>query len=118
LLLQGDGALILGVDDAGYMPSKLFGYALSGKPLLASLHRDSPAFAQFQEAPDLGHVIWFDPREKMPIAEAAHVVSTFLQEAASRRIVDRRVVLEPFMASAMALRHVELFNACLRPESF
>jgi glycosyl transferase family 4 len=113
LLLEGDGALILGVDDSGYMPSKLFAYALSGKPLLASLRRDSPAFALFQEAPDLGHVIWFDPHEEMFIADAAHVVNEFLQEAASRRIDDRSVVLKPFLASAMAQRHVELFNACL-----
>ena len=33
-----DGLLILGVDDPAYMPSKLFLYALTGKPLLASLH--------------------------------------------------------------------------------
>ncbi|MEA2989891.1 MAG: hypothetical protein QOG83_2602, partial [Alphaproteobacteria bacterium] len=48
LLLQGDGALILGVDDAGYMPSKLFTYAYSGKPLLACLHLDGPALAAFR----------------------------------------------------------------------
>ena len=49
LLLQGDGALVLGVDDAGYMPSKLATYAYSGKPLLACLHRDGPALAMLRE---------------------------------------------------------------------
>ena len=58
LLLQSDGALIFGVDDAGYMPSKLFNYALSGKPLLATLHREGPAFSKFQSIPDLGHALW------------------------------------------------------------
>ena len=113
LLLESDGALILGVDDAGYMPSKLFGYALSGKPLLASLHRDSPAFAQFQATPVLGHVLWFDDHGEMPVADATHIVESFLQEAAARRSFDRRGMLEPFLAPSMALHHAQLFNACL-----
>ncbi len=54
LLLQSQGLLILGVDDSGYMPSKLFGYALSGKPLLASLRKDGPAYALLQADPRLG----------------------------------------------------------------
>lgn len=113
LLLDADGVLILGVDDSGYMPSKLFAYALSGKPLLASLRRDSPAFAHFQEQPNLGHAIWFDSHERMPSAEAADVMNRFLQEASSRRTFDRSTALEPFLAPAMARRHAELFDACL-----
>lgn len=113
LLLECDGALILGVDDAGYMPSKLFSYAFSGKPLLAALRRDSPAFTQFQSTPSLGHALWFDPSGEMQLSEAAQMVRAFLQEAAARRTFDRRAILEPFLAPAMARRHAELFNACL-----
>lgn len=113
LLLQSDGALILGVDDAGYMPSKLFSYGLSGKPLLASLRRDGPAFAQFQRSPQLGHALWFDRSNEMPVAEAANVLSDFLQEVVTRRSFDRRAILEPFLATTMARRHVEVFEACL-----
>jgi hypothetical protein len=113
LLLESDGALILGVDDAGYMPSKLFNYALSGKPLLASLRRDSAAFAQFQGMPELGHVLWFESSGEMPLTEAANVLSTFLREVAARRNFDRRTMLEPFLAPAMARRHADLFDACL-----
>jgi Glycosyltransferase Family 4 len=36
LLLRSDGALVFGVEDPGYMPSKLVHYALSGKPPLLS----------------------------------------------------------------------------------
>jgi hypothetical protein len=113
LLLESDGALILGVDDAGYMPSKLFSYALSGKPLLAALRRDSPAFAQFQSTPGLGHALWFDRCGEVRLPEAAQMVHAFLHEAAARLTFDRRAALEPFVAPAMARRHAELFSACL-----
>jgi len=113
LLVESDGALILGVDDAGYMPSKLFNYALSGKPLLASLHRRGPAFAEFQASPSLGHVLWFDERDEMPARDAAMILASFLKEVTARRRFDRRAALEPFLASAMARRHAELFEACL-----
>ncbi len=113
LLLHGDGALILGVDDAGYMPSKLFTYAYSGKPVLASLHRDSPALALLRQRPELGHAVWFGGDEEMPIAEGARIVGAFLTEVAERRQFDRQSVLAPYSAAAMARRHAELFEACL-----
>ena len=67
LLLQSDGALIFGVEDAGYMPSKLFSYALSGRPLLATLHGEGPAFSLFQSISKLGHVLWFGQNDDMPL---------------------------------------------------
>ena len=114
LLLESDGALILGVDDAGYMPSKLFSYALTGKPLLASLRADGPAFAQFQNTAKLGHVLWFNESDEMPLADAANIVKTFLEEVVARQNFDRRAILEPFLADSMAHRHVSLFEACLQ----
>lgn len=113
LLLESDGALILGVDDEGYMPSKLFSYALSGKPLLASLRQEGSAFAIFKAVVGLGHALWFTRTEEMLVADAAIKLSAFLQEVVSRRSFDRRAILEPFLAPRMARRHVELFEACL-----
>lgn len=113
LLLDCDGALILGVDDAGYMPSKLFNYALSGKPLLASLHRQSPAFAAFETNPKMGHVLWFDHQGDMPIGDAVGVVDRFLHEAAARMNFDRHGMLERYLAPNMASRHARLFDACV-----
>lgn len=115
LLLESHGVLILGVDDTGYMPSKLFSYALSGKPLLAVLHRDSPGFEQFRGTPQLGHALWFDRTGDMPVPEAAAVMRVYLGEVAARRNFDRQAILEPFLAPAMAFRHAELFDACVRP---
>jgi hypothetical protein len=110
LLLQCDGALLLGVDDEGYMPSKLFGYALSGRPLLACLRRGSPGYAEFQRTPGLGHALWFDAKEEMTAAEASHKMRLFLEESATGQTFDRRLILEPQLASAMAQRHAELFE--------
>ena len=113
LLLEADGALILGVDDEGYIPSKLFNYAASRKPLLASLHRASPAYAYFRCCPALGHALWFDCDQEMPLNESTREVMAFLKEAADGGSFDRRGVLEPFLAPAMARRHAELFEKCL-----
>ena len=113
LLLDSAGALILGVDDAGYMPSKLFPYAYSGKPLLAILRRDGPAFAAFQDMPVLGHATWFDEEADMPLVDAIAMLRPFLEEAVARRTFDRRAVVQPFTASAMAERHADLFERVL-----
>jgi glycosyltransferase involved in cell wall biosynthesis len=113
LLLQSDGALIFGVEDAGYMPSKLFTYALSGKPLLATLHREGPAFSMFQSIPDLGHALWIGQNDDMPLEEAMNVLEAFLREVVARQISDCRTSITPYLAPAMARRHVELFEACL-----
>jgi hypothetical protein len=113
LLLQSDGALILGVDDAGYIPSKLFNYALSGKPLLAILHREGPAFSKFQSIPDLGHTLWIGKQVDMSLEEAMNVLEIFLREVVARKTFDRETSISPFLAPAMAHRHVELFEGCL-----
>lgn len=113
LLLQSDGALIFGVEDIGYMPSKLFNYALSGKPLLATLHCEGPAFSMFQSIRDLGHALWIGQNDDMPLEEAINVLETFLREVIARKSFDRATSITPYLAPAMARRHEGLFEACL-----
>jgi hypothetical protein len=113
LLLESDGALIFGVEDSGYIPSKLFSYGLSGKPLLAVVHREGPAFAQFQRMPDLGHVLWFRQHDEMPLEEAAQVLKDFLSESVRGQAFDRRTSLLPYLAPEMARRHIDVFEACV-----
>jgi hypothetical protein len=115
LILESGGLLVLGVDDAGYVPSKLFGYALSGKPLLAALRRDGAAYALFRSEPRLGRSLWFDRTEAMPLDEAAAIVGEFLHEVAAGTVFDRRPFLQTDLAPAMAQQHVALFQACLAP---
>jgi glycosyltransferase involved in cell wall biosynthesis len=113
LMRDSDGLLVLGVDDAGYMPSKLFGYALSRKPLLACLRKDGPAYAFFQANAQLGRSLWFDAAGSMPPPDAAAVLRQFLEETAAGARFDRRAMLEAHLAPAMARRHVEVFELCL-----
>ena len=109
LLMQSDGALILGVDDAGYMPSKLFTYAYSGKPLLAMLRREGAAYGVFEADAAMGHTLWFSAEGLMPLDKAAQIVRRFLEEAAQHRRFDRRSVIGIHDTAGMALRHTELF---------
>ncbi len=114
-LAGADGALILGVDEQGYMPSKLFSYAASGKPLLACVHRDGPACRALRRDPVLGHALWFSATGDMPLDAASAALGAYLDEVIARRSVDRAAALQPFLAPAMAERHAELFEACLEP---
>src|SRR5262249_33575043 len=103
----------LGVDDEGYMPSKLFSYALSRRPLLASLHRRGPAFAEFQSAPELGHALWFGSSEDMTDEEAAKIVRGFLERIRGEEGIRRGGGDHIYLASEMAQHHAALFNTCL-----
>ena len=71
-------------------------------------------FAQFESIPGLGHALWFRQFDEMPQSEAVEIVSSFLHEVVAGRTFDRQAILKPFLASAMAQRHVELFEACLQ----
>lgn len=113
-LMSAEGALVLGVEDDGYMPSKLFSYACSGKPLLAVLRRKSPAFAFFEANPGLGHALWFDEYEHMPECEAIEILGKYLHEVKARKIFDRQTALQPFMAADLSRQHSELFELCSR----
>ena len=114
LIRESRGLLVLGVDDAGYVPSKLFSYALSGKPLLAALRRDGAAYAMVRSEPQLGRSLWFDETQAMPLDQAASLVGEFLHEMAAGLMFDRRPFLQANLAPAMAERHVALFQACLK----
>ena len=113
LLLDADGALVLGVDDPGYIPSKLFTYSYSGKPLLACLHRDGSGLQVLRARPALGSALWFSEGEEMPPAEAVALLAGFIEDVAGGRTFSRQNDLAAYTASSMARRHAEVFEACL-----
>jgi hypothetical protein len=116
-ICQADGLLVLGVDDRGYMPSKLFNYALAKKPLLASFRSDSPAAGFFRELPRLGHLITFPADERQATAPEIESARAFLMEVKQRSVLDRSKDIAEYLAPAMARRHVELFEACLQSKA-
>ncbi len=113
LLVQSAGALVLGVDDRGYIPSKLFPYSLSGKPLLAILHRQSPAYAIIQNAPSLGHALWFDDDAHIGDDQAMKAMEAFFDEVAARAHFAREQEYGQYTAGAMAEKHIAFFEKCL-----
>jgi glycosyltransferase involved in cell wall biosynthesis len=111
--LDADGLLVLGVDDPAYMPSKLFLYALTGKPLLACMHARSQANDYFQRLPELGTLIHFDGPAETEAAEDALLLA-FLWQVAERKTFARENVRAEFSADAMARKHAELFEKILK----
>jgi hypothetical protein len=115
LLRGADIVLILGVDDPGYMPSKLFTHALSGKPAIASLHPDCPAVALFNGPPALGHLITFGGPEAD--LERTRQLEAVLKEAEAGAGEDRRSVLVPHLSNEMARLHANLFDRCISAQA-
>jgi glycosyl transferase family 4 len=111
--LEAAGLLVLGVDDRGYMPSKLFAYAATGRPLLAALRREGPAWRWIAAARATTHGLWFEGDAEMPLAQAAAEVEAFLREVAARATFDRAAALAACTSPAMAERHAALFEACV-----
>jgi glycosyltransferase involved in cell wall biosynthesis len=109
-ITAADGLLILGVDDPAYMPSKLFSYALTGKPLLVCLHQNSTANCYFDQLRGLGHLIHFgSSSDKNELEE----MKSFLSEVKNHALLDRRKLLEPYLSPMAARRHAALFERCL-----
>jgi hypothetical protein len=111
LVADADGVIVFGVDDPAYMPSKLFPYGWSGKPLLACLHEDSQAAEFFRSRSDFGELLTF-PR---PVSDGQGRVRDFFSQIRSGMRQERKWILTEHGSEAMAREHVKLFEACLNP---
>lgn len=109
LARRSDGLLVLGVDAAGYVPSKLFTYALSGQPLLACLRADSPAAKWFGEMPGLGNLMTF-AHEGAVSRRGVEAMREFLAAVRQRQRFDRRALIAGYLGPAMARKHAVLFE--------
>ena len=113
LMRNADGLLVLGVEDLAYMPSKLFSYSRSGKPLLACLVSGSQALEYFRSTPEISHFITFGKFKK--IKEREDVTRSFLEDVINGKKNMRKKVFEKFSDVAMANRHAEVFEKILHP---
>ncbi len=110
LMKRSAGLLVLGVDDVAYMPSKLFNFALAGKPLLGCFVAGSPPAVFFSQLPGLGHLLTFAADAAAGAPASVPAAAGFLAEVQARRQFDRRALLAPHLAPAMARRHAALFT--------
>lgn len=108
LMRNADGLLVLGVEDPAYMPSKLFSYSRSGKPLLASLVSGSQALNYFQNTPDIGHVVTFGDLIKNDKSDL--MIKVFLEEVLQEKDFKRKEIPKKYSDLAMAKKHVANFE--------
>ena len=108
------GLLLLGVDDTGYVPSKLFTYALSGKPLLASFRSGSAASRLFEQMPGIGHLLSFESIDGPPTETNISIARSFLGDVLDHRRFNRRILIDSVLAPAMAAKHAALFERICR----
>lgn len=111
LMRQADGLLVLGVEDPAYMPSKLFSYSRSGKPLLACLVKGSQGEGYFRDVPEIGHLISFGKSESGKGAEQP--MRDFFEEIQQGREIPRAEVIKKFSDEAMSVRHAVIFEKCM-----
>jgi hypothetical protein len=111
--VNADGLLVLGVDDRDYMPSKLFLYAFTGKPLLACMHWQSQINDYFKRFPDLGLIIHFGAPSEVESDEDAQLAS-FLKLVIARRQFERDDIKAEYSAKAMSRQHADLFDKCVQ----
>jgi hypothetical protein len=102
LIANADAALLLGVDDRGYMASKLFSYLAHGKPLLAVIRHGSIMLPYLSSMPGVT-VLEFDERGDFA-AGAGKRLEEFLTQTRARKMFDRAKQLEDHSAKVMAQR--------------
>ncbi len=80
-IVQPDLLLVMGSDDSGYNPSKVAPYLMSGRPVLAILHPESPAAAVVENAG--GALVRFDADGERTAAAVTDKMRSLPGQAAS-----------------------------------
>jgi len=111
-----DGVFILGSTEPHYTPSKVYQGVLSGKPILAVLHRESTAVAVIRSA-NAGVVLDFDGEAAVPrIGE--EFIGVFERFMVYLRNFDPRQVntgaFEEYSARSVTARLAALLDKCVK----
>jgi hypothetical protein len=102
-IVRADQLLVMGSDDAGYNPSKVAPYLMSGRPVLAILHAESPAADAVEESG--GACIRFRAASELD----KQVMDVLLSER--RAAIERTSELKGLSAEAMTERLVRVFDS-------
>lgn len=111
-LLDADALLVIGSDDAAYTASKVYPYALAGRPLLSIFHESSTA-AEFVRNTRAGVVVTFGTgQENEGTVECAHAALSSMLRAPSPVVLDQQA-FAPFTAEMMTRKLCDLFDASI-----
>jgi hypothetical protein len=111
-----DGVFILGSTEPHYTPSKVYQGVLSGKPILAVLHRESTAVNVIREA-NTGMVLEFDGEAGMGYIENEFVsvyreFRSFVQEFDVRQV--NTAAFDRYSAKNVTAMLAELLGKCVK----
>jgi hypothetical protein len=105
-LIQAEGLIIIGSNDASYTASKLYPYILTKKPLLALFHRESSAAKIIKDC-NAGDLITLD----QSIQIAYPILSTYLEKVNKKTAPSTNwQAFEPYTAAYLTKQQVNLFN--------
>lgn len=107
-LLDADGLVVLGSDDASYTASKLYPYLLAERPFVAVFHEKSPAVSFLKEARG-GRLVTFNSGFEQATVSEARAQLGWLAERPAPPVLSASV-LERHGAQAMTERLVGMFN--------
>lgn len=110
LVREADGALLLGVNDPGYMASKLFLYLATGRPLLAVIKKGSVMLPFLRESPGVT-VLEFESSGVASDADES-ALRDYMAAVIGGQCFDRRQTLARWTAREMTRRLASFFDQC------
>ncbi|WP_316851306.1 glycosyltransferase family protein [Pedobacter agri] len=105
-LKLSDGLLIIGSDDANYIPSKIYTYILANKPILSLLNFTSPGNHILAEYSSIQQTYLTNSQEQINSA-----LYRFINTILNRNIPYQHTI--KFTAELMAKQQVEFFNSII-----
>ena len=103
LLASSDALVVFGSDDPAYTASKIYPYLLSGRPVLAIFHAQSPIVPLIRAAGG-AVLVTFEKQTPPEHLRAAILEAWFAQGARVPHAVLDRAAFEPYTAKAQAVR--------------
>ncbi|MEI6429029.1 MAG: hypothetical protein WCO45_11685 [Pseudanabaena sp. ELA607] len=110
-MTDSDGLIILGSDDQGYTPSKLYPCILANRAIFALMHQNSSIVHIIKET-NSGHVITFSDQQNTDatINEIKQHLPWFLLQSKSNLINTNWDKFEPYTAKSLTQKHTEIFD--------
>ncbi|WP_316736059.1 hypothetical protein [Pedobacter aquatilis] len=105
-LRLSDGLLIVGSDEANYIPSKIYTYILANKPMLSLLHKTSPGNHILAEYSSIYRTYLSDSQAQINSALYDFVNTIFDKKISCNHTIK-------FTAELMAKQQVEFFNSII-----
>jgi len=108
---DSDGIIVLGSDDQGYTPSKLYPCILSKRSIFAVMHGNS-SIVNIIKATNSGHVITFGDEINLNslVTQIKQYLPLFLSQSKSRSTNTNWENFKPYTAQYLTQQHTSIFS--------